>query len=119
MANASRPSLPLSMMLDSASTHPFMLARCRNKQELSEFLAFVVVFGPMEFPPEMKMSMSDAFENIRDGLGNSAGELGGRGRVVGLTSMLEYARSELEAGRGLRGLHILQDLMHEVTETGS
>ena len=50
---------------------------------------------------------------------NSAGELGGRGRVVGLTSMLEYARSELEAGRGLRGLHILQDLMHEVTETGS
>jgi len=87
---------------------------CRNRQELSDFIAFVVLYGPNDFPPERNMDMSAAIKEIRAGLQRCAHEIGGSERVAELTNMVEKAVDEINLGNENGGFHILQDVMSSI-----
>jgi hypothetical protein len=81
-----------------------------NKQELIEFVAYIIVFGPNNFPDGMDMDIADAFTNIENGLRSLVGELGGCEKVEQLVKLVESAEFALKDGDEIKGLHLLQDL---------
>jgi len=85
---------------------------CRNKAELNDFLAFVIVYGPDAFPADTNMDMPRAIEEIKAGLERCAGELGGVACSDELIALVNKANAQIRAGHLVQGWHLLQDVKH-------
>jgi hypothetical protein len=95
---------------------------CENLNELIDFIAYVVLSAPDEFPrrdwvkPEEQLNLDRAFDELRHGLDCAVHELGSRPELATARSMLEEAYTHYREGRINPGAWKLQD-MSELLET--
>lgn len=83
---------------------------CKTKGELDDFIAYVVLYGPDNFPARRKLTMAIAFEEIFGGLDRCAHELKGEGAARSARQLAVQAKAAYDSGEVKRGAHLLQDL---------
>jgi len=83
---------------------------CTTKSELDDFIAFVVLYGPDNFPARRKMTMVSALEEIMSGLERCAHEFKGEGAALTARRLAIEAKTAYARGEVNKGAHLLQDL---------
>jgi hypothetical protein len=81
----------------------------RRISEVRDFLGFMVMTCPDDFPPEGNLDLDSAFATLIDGLDAVRAPLGEQ-RHFDLTRMAEKAKSLYEAGDEDGGSFTLQDM---------
>jgi len=75
-----------------------------------DFTAFVVLYGPDDFPEWRKMTWASAFSALHEDL-QGVGFLGSTSSDPRVAELLSAARLAYEQKRLVEGAHLLQDLM--------
>jgi hypothetical protein len=89
---------------------------CNSLRELINFIAYVVLYGPDEFPtrewrrPEEQLNLDRAFEELRHGLTCAAKEVGELPEIATARVMLEEAYTHYREGRINPGAWKLQEM---------
>lgn len=98
--------------------------RCNNLSELINFIAYVVLYGPDEFPkrewhkPDEQLNLERAFDELRYGLSCVAAKMGELPTISTARGMLEEAYTHYREGRINPGAWKLQE-MSQVLEKWS
>jgi hypothetical protein len=83
---------------------------CKTKAELYDFIAFVVLYGPDNFPARRKLTMTSAFEEIMGGLDRCAHEFKSQDLLLAARQLAMQAKAAYDSGEANKGAHLLQDL---------
>ena len=89
---------------------------CENLGELIDFIAYVVLYGPNEFPkrewvkPEEQLNLDRAFEELRYGLNRATEEVGEVPAISTARTILEEAYTHYREGRINPGAWKLQEM---------
>jgi hypothetical protein len=89
---------------------------CENLDELIDFIAYVVGYGPDKFPkrdylkPDERLNLERAFEELRYGLGCAAKEVGELPAITTARDMLGEAYTHYREGRINPGAWKLQEI---------
>lgn len=83
---------------------------CKNISELKDFLAFVVLYGPDDFPSWREMDMNKAFIQIKSSLETSKDEIQSVDVFNTVTAMLVESQKSYAIGDAVKGAHLLQDV---------
>ena len=83
---------------------------CKTKRDLDDFISFVVLYGPNEFPPWRNLTMDVALEEISRGIESCSAELGSEEVVAKARALVADATVAYRAGNVVAGAHLLQDL---------
>lgn len=82
---------------------------CKSKSELDDFIAFVVLYGPDDFPSWRHMTIERALNEIVDAIDRFSAEIGAgntaRARQLAADAKQAYAKND-----PIKGAHLLQDL---------
>jgi len=100
----------------SADMVAFVMTWCRTTTELSEFLAFVIIYGPDAFPAERQMTMEKAFRFIREGFSACSAEIEDR-KMDQFQAQVDQAEALLSSGEEARAFICLQELKSALVRT--
>lgn len=90
------------------------MAWCTKLSELKDFMAFVVLYGPDEFPAWREMDMTKAFLQIYEGLDECRGEFPSGAIFEKVKGLLLEAEAAYKAVDIVKGAHRLQDAMAQM-----
>ena len=95
----------------------------RDIDSLYDFIGYVVLCAPDEFPeedylqPEEQMNVDRAFNELRDAIKLIDPEMMTEAKHRGLLSLLEQSLSAYREGDDVRGAHLLQDFQDLIFKT--
>jgi hypothetical protein len=88
----------------------------RNLSQVRDYLAFLVLYAPDEFPTSRQLTLKQAFDDLSESLERCEGELSETQAKV-VASTVQSARHAYETGDSVKGAHLLQDLMQFIKGT--
>ena len=89
-----------------------MQPSCRTVAELDDYLTFIVLSAPSNFPAWRKLDLESAFADLSISIDACAGELGGPTRVREIKQQAAESLAAYRRGDIVKGAHILQDIQH-------
>jgi hypothetical protein len=91
-----------------------MSVQTKNKKELRETLAFVLLLAPDRFQPEDKLDLNTGFIEINDGIENCRDEIGGLEEVARLKAMAALSLEGYRSGDTKLGSKLLQEIRNSL-----
>jgi len=89
-----------------------MQPHCRTVGELNDYLAFILLSAPSNFPAWRKVDLESAFAQLSISVDACADELGGPARVREIKQQAADSLAAYQRGDVVKGAHILQDIKH-------
>lgn len=86
------------------------MAWCNRISEIKDFLAFVVLFGPDNFPTHRNMNIEKAFEQIFEGLKICKNEIKSNDSYDKLCELAKNSHKAYLSKDIKEGAHLLQDM---------
>lgn len=83
---------------------------CKTKSELNDFIAFVVLYGPNDFPAWRNMTMEKAFAEITAGLELFAKDFKTTDDASTAKRLAAQSEAAYSSGEINKGAHLLQEL---------
>ncbi len=84
--------------------------RHKNVSELKDFLMFMVLSAPDNFPEWRNLDLGKAFERLNEGLDNCAAEIGDAEKLQRIRQMVADSHKAYLKGDLIKGAHLLQDV---------
>jgi hypothetical protein len=83
----------------------------KRPSELKDFLAFLVLYAPDEFPEWRDLTLEKALVQLVDGIEACKAKLGSAENLAKLKSSAAEAAEAYRCGNVVAGAHTLQDMM--------
>lgn len=87
---------------------------CTNVGELRDFLAFLFLSAPDNFPAWRDLDLESAFQKLDRSVDICAAELGQPNRVAEIKTRIFEALAAYRGGNSASGAIMLQELMHSL-----
>ncbi|SRR6266568_2185700 len=84
--------------------------RCKNLSELIDFVLFVAICAPNDFPKAYKLDLEEAFAKINESLDTSSAEIGDMHKMQRMRQLSADAHEAYRRGDDVKGAHLLQDM---------
>lgn len=84
---------------------------CTRLSELKDFIAFVVLYGPDDFPAWRNMDITKAFSQMHEGVDACKNEIGNGAKCDQIENLFLSAEAAYNNGDSITGAHVLQDIM--------
>jgi hypothetical protein len=85
--------------------------RSKTVRELADYLAFLVLYAPDEFPAWRKLNLEKAFLQLESDVRACASELGTT-RFSEAERLIQTSLEAYRAGDSIQGAHALQGILH-------
>jgi hypothetical protein len=90
---------------------PSLPPRSKTLRELADYLAFLVLYAPDEFPAWRQLNLEKAFAQLEVDVQACATELGA-GRYEQAKRLIPVSLEAYRAGDSVKGAHVLQELLN-------
>ena len=95
------------------------IARCKTLSELSDYLAFLVLYAPDDFPAWRDLTLESAFAQLLVDIDACASLVGSEQRLKELKEYAASANRSYKSGDPVNGAHALQDAIQSLKRNHS